>query len=377
MPRKKKWPPPVYLHKPSGQARVRIDGRDHYLGPYGSEAADRAFADLLLRYRSGPPSEQVRTGSLTVAEVCARWTAEVAPTVGERGRERQAFARALTVVIRTCGPEPAAGFDVAALERVREAMVSGSWRSPAERKEHGRRYQTTWCRNVVNRMIVRVKTVWRWAERKKLVPPGSWEHLRTLRALDATDRTARRTQPVRPVEWEELERVIEQVRRAEVRAMLLLQWYTGMRSGEVRLMRVGDVDASNETWTYRPVRHKNDWRGEGHERVVPLGPEARKVIAPWLARRQPVDWVFPSPRRPGQPYTSMTYAQAARRAGQRAGVPGFHPYRLRHSAKRRITRELGLDAARAVLGQKSVETTARYASEADLKAATEAARKCG
>jgi hypothetical protein len=35
MPRRKGIPA-YSLHKPSGQARVRIEGRDHYLGPYDS-----------------------------------------------------------------------------------------------------------------------------------------------------------------------------------------------------------------------------------------------------------------------------------------------------------------------------------------------------
>jgi hypothetical protein len=35
-------PPAYLLHKPSGQARVRINGKDHYLGPHGSpESKDR------------------------------------------------------------------------------------------------------------------------------------------------------------------------------------------------------------------------------------------------------------------------------------------------------------------------------------------------
>jgi hypothetical protein len=37
MPRKRNLSPPSYcLHKASGRAVVRIDGRDRYLGPHGS-----------------------------------------------------------------------------------------------------------------------------------------------------------------------------------------------------------------------------------------------------------------------------------------------------------------------------------------------------
>jgi len=34
MPKKRK--PSYLLHKPTGQARVRIDGHDNYLGEYGT-----------------------------------------------------------------------------------------------------------------------------------------------------------------------------------------------------------------------------------------------------------------------------------------------------------------------------------------------------
>lgn len=45
MPRKKK--PAYLLHKPTGQARVRIDGRDHYLGPYGSPESRDEYDKLI------------------------------------------------------------------------------------------------------------------------------------------------------------------------------------------------------------------------------------------------------------------------------------------------------------------------------------------
>ena len=45
MPKKRK---PSYLrHKPTGQARVRIDGRDHYLGAYGSPESYERYEDLI------------------------------------------------------------------------------------------------------------------------------------------------------------------------------------------------------------------------------------------------------------------------------------------------------------------------------------------
>ena len=39
---------PAYsLHKTTGQARVRIDGRDHYLGKFGAPESRRKYARLI------------------------------------------------------------------------------------------------------------------------------------------------------------------------------------------------------------------------------------------------------------------------------------------------------------------------------------------
>jgi hypothetical protein len=49
MPSKKRKP--SYLrHKSTGQARVRIDGKDHYLGPYGSPESRERYDDLIAEW---------------------------------------------------------------------------------------------------------------------------------------------------------------------------------------------------------------------------------------------------------------------------------------------------------------------------------------
>ena len=54
--------PPYSLHRHTGQARVRIDGRDYYLGIHGSPESRQKYAQLIAeRFRPGggpatPPS---------------------------------------------------------------------------------------------------------------------------------------------------------------------------------------------------------------------------------------------------------------------------------------------------------------------------------
>jgi Helix-turn-helix len=53
-------------HKPIGQARVRIDGKDYYLGPHGSEEAgvDRS---VLSRFVAGKRSITLETADRLAA----------------------------------------------------------------------------------------------------------------------------------------------------------------------------------------------------------------------------------------------------------------------------------------------------------------------
>jgi hypothetical protein len=41
--------PDYLLHRPSGQARVRINGRDHYLGLYDSAESKAKYQELVKR----------------------------------------------------------------------------------------------------------------------------------------------------------------------------------------------------------------------------------------------------------------------------------------------------------------------------------------
>jgi integrase len=309
-----------------------------------------------------------------VADVIAAWWREEAPRYSEAGHEREQFRLSLAPVLRLYGEAPAAAFRARELEAVQLAMASGSWLTPRERKARGDRYPAGWCRNVVNRRVVRVRTLWRWAERRGLVPEGSWANLLTLPGLARNDARVRHTERVRPAAWGEVRAVARHCPRP-VRSMLILQWWSGMRSGEVRALCPGDVDTSGPVWLYRPGSHKNAWRGQ--DRVVALGRKCQSVLRPWLGGDPASPAFRPTRLTDAAGYSACYYAQAIRRAAAAAGVKGFHAGKCRHSFKQRVTRALGLDAARAALGQLSVGTTNGYAAGVDLAAAVDAARRLG
>lgn len=376
MSRPAKWPPPIQFHRASGQARVRIAGKDHYLGPHGSQEAQEAYARLLASLTSGKPPERPKGGA-TVAEVVAAFLDYAAEEYSARGRELEQFRLALRPLVRLHGTLAAADFGTVELESVQEAMASGSWMTPAERAAPSRRGVVGACRNVVNARVNRIRRMWRWAERKGLAPKGSWANLRTVPGLKPTSRRVRHTAEVAPADLAELCRVLRRCPYRAVRAILRLIWYSGARTGEACRMRPCDIDRSGPVWLYRPAEHKCDWRGQ--PRIIGLGPRCQRVLARWLARSASPDaYLFrPLRRKRRGHYVSATLAQRVRPAAEAAGVVGFFSYRLRHSYKQRVTRELGLDHARSALGQKSLDTTNSYSAGIDLKLAEEVARRLG
>jgi hypothetical protein len=55
MTRKRSSLPTYLLHKPTGQARCRIDGKDIYLGPYGSDSSRIKYGQLVAKLAGGVP----------------------------------------------------------------------------------------------------------------------------------------------------------------------------------------------------------------------------------------------------------------------------------------------------------------------------------
>lgn len=380
MGKQAQWPPRVKKHK-RGQAVIRVAGKDHWLGRHGSPEAEVAYRELverLARERAvpGAPPPPVRP---TVAEVVDRWAREALGGYSEG--EQDGYRRALTVLVRVRGQVAADDFGPDDLEAVRDAMCDGSWMSPAEKRSRpaagGRPPRVVvvgWSRGVVNRRVGRVKTAWRWLEKKRLVPRGSWAGLRSLARLEANARNVRNAPKRRTFSTGEIVAAALAMPRSRCRLMLLLQLWSGMRSGEVRNMRWDEIDTAGEDWVYRPATHKNAWRGQ--ERAVVLGPRCRAVLC--LARRRcgkGEGLAFPC--KPGKPYTRQGYGLAVARAAGRVGLKGMRPYSSRHACKQRLTRLLGLDAARAMLGQKSLGTANSYGDSLDLATAVKAARKAG
>ena len=266
---------PAYLkHQGSGQARVRIDGRDVYLGPYGSPESKKKYRELLQKWRSGATVSK----RVTLGKLCLDYLDHAKGYYRKNGVETSEVS-ALRVALRFLTVDrwrnvPIEDFGTSALLSVREAMIAEGL-----------------VRGSINSNVNRIRRMIAWGVQKDLVDPVQLMKLKSIPGLRAGRSEAVESEPVLPVSREHVEAIRQHVQPA-VWGMVQLQLLTGMRPGEVRILRWCDIDRSESVWEYRPIRHKTEHRGKN--RRVFLGLRAQRVLAEFEADEDPTAFVFGS-----------------------------------------------------------------------------------
>ncbi|HEY8750018.1 MAG TPA: site-specific integrase [Tepidisphaeraceae bacterium] len=402
--------PSYRRHAASGQAIVTLDGHDFYLGEHGSAPSkaeyDRRIAEWTAAGRRLPADPQ----SVTIAELAAAFRRHARDfyrdSEGKACRSIYNFDEALRPLLKLYGDTPAAEFGPLRLKTVREAFIAA-----------GR------VRTNVNRLIVRLRGIFKWGAENEIVPASVFHGLMAVAGLRAGRGGAKESEPIKPVPDVYVDAIRLFVSR-QVWAMVQLQRLTGMRPGEVVLMRGIDIDTTGKLWVFRPHRHKTQLHG--HKREVYLGPRARAVLQPFL-KLDPAAYLFTPAeaeaerreklhaervengtplscgnrpgtnkvrkpkRQPGTVYSEAAYYLAVQRGCDRADeaakerlvkegtptddriVPRWHVNQLRHNRATDIRKNFGLEAAQAVLGHSRVETTQIYAERLGETAARVAA----
>jgi integrase len=184
--------------------------------------------------------------------------------------------------------------------------------------------------------------MYRWAMTYKGVNPNTAGAVNLVQSLGANHPDVRRKDPIRAVAWETVDATCKHL-PADVKNAVLLQWWTGMRPGEVLSMRPADLNTTDDVWVYRPAHHKTSWRGK--ERFVVIGPEAKAILKPLLPSRTDA-LVFPG-------VTGQGYRRALVDAAEAAGVSSFTPNQLRHALATRVRMLKGAAAVQDLLGTRA------------------------
>ncbi|MGH7214963.1 MAG: tyrosine-type recombinase/integrase, partial [Tepidisphaeraceae bacterium] len=121
-----------------------------------------------------------------------------------------------------------------------------------------------WSRNVVNRQVNRIRSVFAWAVAQELIPASVHHGFQAVAGLKRGRSDARDTEPVKPVPDAHVEAVRPYVSR-QVWALVQLQLLTGARPGELLPMRPLDLDTRGDVWVYAPRAQDRAPRARAHD----------------------------------------------------------------------------------------------------------------
>jgi integrase len=410
--------PSYRRHKQSGQAVVTLsDGlggrRDVLLGKFGTKSSreqyDRVIAEWLNRGRRLATPADGEPAGPCINELILAYQEHADEYYRGPDREPTGEANNAKMAMRPLkklyGSTPIATFGIDALEVVRNQMVADGM-----------------ARSTINKRVNLIRRMFRWGVEKRLVSPAVCGAMLMLKGLKRFRSNAHEPDPIKPVAIQFVEATLPYL-NPTIAAMVRLQLLSGARPGEICRMRAAELDVTGPVWEYKPARHKNAYRGL--PRTIFIGPQAQAILKPFLKldlnapifspadamkeryadlrakRKTPVQPSQQSRKkrrpqiRPGEAYTTQSYARSIARAVERCNqdlrqrankerrelrpdelVPHWHPNQLRHAAGTRVRKEMGLETSGAVLGHTRMSATEVYAVR-DQDIARQAAAKLG
>jgi integrase len=449
MPRLVNAVPRYRKHRRSGQAIVECGGRIHYLGPHGTpesrEKYDRIIAAWIAAGRPKtvfspslsesqpppstepqqsvplplpsppeprpvlPPLPRSKDGDVTIVELISRfWEYAEKRYIkyGEPTGTHLNYRTAIRLLRADFGKCKVKDFGPRALKSLRAKMID----------------EGTYCRRYINDNIERIRSVFNWGVSEELVPVELALALERVEGIPKGSANVFDYAEIEPVPKEIMEKTLLHLPPV-VADMARLECLTGCRPGEICIMRPMDLDVSDETWVYRPHRHKTEHHGK--RRHIILGPKAIEILKPYLNRATDAFCFSPlevqaiknrerrknrqtpltpshlnrrpkpdGKRRPGNRYTSASYRRAIARACEQAFPPPpglnakeieawrekhhWFPNQLRHTAATNICNNSkeSLLGAKEALGHSSIRTTEGYV-QSSLELAKNVMRKLG
>lgn len=335
--------------------------REYRLGEYGSTEAEQRYHALMAKFTANGRRLEPDTrtdGTTAVAHLVSAYWAYAKQRYS--GGHVDNIKAAMRLLNRHFGEKPLGEFGPNALRELRGIMVAGG-------HDH-----KPWSRQYVNAQTGKVREAFSWGVAHEMVDASQLVALRAVKPLRKGE-GVRESEPVQPAVLEHVLAALPYMNR-QIRTAVELQMLTASRPGEILRIRPMDiVKHSDELWVFDPKEHKNEWRGK--MRLIPLGPRAIEAIRPFVDRKPPRPCLSPreallesqgrvrrgDPRkkqkRTGKYYTSGSMRNAVYTACDKAGVPKWSPYQLRHWAISEIEYATDEQSASIVAGHSSSRVT--------------------
>ena len=353
--------PSYCRHKASGQAVVTIQGKDHYLGPYGSDESRKKYGELIAQHASGFLSPAVaiqRPVGFTINEIVLSFLRHAEKYYVKDGKptdEYNCFLSAVRPLVALYGDTQASGddgFTASKLRAVRDKMIDLGW-----------------SRKYINKSCGRIRQVFRYANSHDMlgsvvVGAAVITSLDSLSPLlvgrsEAVELPSRTAVPI-----EHIEAIRSHVNQ-RTKDMIDLCLLTGARPGELVQLTTSMIETSGDVWTATLADHK--MKHKGKTRMLAFGPKAKLILKKYL-RSDGKTRLFPIRR--------DTFTKTLVYWCNKLKLPKFTAHWLRHNAATEIRSKENLDSAQALLGHSDAKTTEIYAHLKD-QLVVEIARKHG
>lgn len=169
---RKKGIPSYRLHKPSGRAVVTIDGKNHYLGQYGTKKSHQEYNQLMARWFAGGQKLLPEPVQCSVKCLAAKYLLHceqyyVSEETEEPTSELKQVELAMKPLVALFAELPVGEFGPRAFKALREHILDTS-----DLSQDG-----------VNRRMRHVVCCFRWGVEEELVPPQTHYALSLLLEL--------------------------------------------------------------------------------------------------------------------------------------------------------------------------------------------------
>lgn len=347
---------PKYRKNGDGRAFAvypKSGGKREYFGQYGSVEAESKYKEWLTRLLNseGLLLQEKQQCEYYVIELVVKYVEHLKTRVSPT-RHKQ-IHNALKRLVKLCGSELAINIGPKTIIQYQQMMAK------EEHTQFGKplRYK----RVTINKYSRIIKRFVKWCCKYEYLPPEHHLKLEAVGGLETGEYGVEDGEAVRPALYQTMKKTLPYFSSDTLRAMVQVQYYCGMRPGEVCNLRWSEIDQSQDIWIYTPNKHKMSHKNLLLSKAIP--PVAQNIILSDDKFTQG-EYLFPSGRtekyRPGYYGTRV---KEGSQAAVKAGVISeeWSPNQLRHAIATDIRRVCSRDKAQTYLGHSSIDTTGIYA----------------